>query len=113
MLIGRTLVGVGTSDQTFNAGQTGGESNHTLTVAEMPSHKHTIRANIPYAFSEEEMISGKWNYLAAMKGSSWTEGLYGTYSGDEEGTGTLFSGNSQSHNNLQPYITVYMYQRIS
>lgn len=38
---GRTLIGNGTSDQTFTAGATGGASTHTLTTAQMPSHTHT------------------------------------------------------------------------
>lgn len=37
---GRTIIGVGTSDQTFAAGTTGGESDHQLTVNEMPKHDH-------------------------------------------------------------------------
>ena len=38
---GRTLIGNGTSDQTFTAGATGGASTHTLTTSQMPSHTHT------------------------------------------------------------------------
>lgn len=37
---GRTIVGNGTSDKDFIAGSTGGESTHTLTSEEMPSHTH-------------------------------------------------------------------------
>jgi microcystin-dependent protein len=42
---GRVLVGSGTSDASYTAGATGDESNHTLTVAEMPSHFHHIYNN--------------------------------------------------------------------
>lgn len=42
---GRTIFGAGTSDQTFSAGATGGESSHTLTTNEMPSHTHTQNAH--------------------------------------------------------------------
>lgn len=38
---GRTIIGNGTSDQTFSAGATGGASTHTLTTSQMPSHTHT------------------------------------------------------------------------
>lgn len=38
---GRTIIGAGTSDKEFVAGTTGGCSNQTLTVAQMPSHTHT------------------------------------------------------------------------
>lgn len=37
---GRTLVGQGFSDKDFVAGSIGGESTHTLTSGEMPSHTH-------------------------------------------------------------------------
>jgi microcystin-dependent protein len=38
---GRTIIGNGTSDKAFTAGNTGGSSTHTLTTSEMPSHTHT------------------------------------------------------------------------
>lgn len=38
---GRTLIGNGTSDREFVAGNLGGESVHTLATSEMPSHTHT------------------------------------------------------------------------
>ena len=38
---GRTIIGNGTSDQVFSAGNTGGESNHKLSESEMPSHTHS------------------------------------------------------------------------
>ena len=34
---GRTIIGVGTSDQAFSAGASGGASTHTLTSGELPS----------------------------------------------------------------------------
>lgn len=41
---GRTLIGVGTSDQAFTAGATGGESEHTLTSDEVPVHDTQVTA---------------------------------------------------------------------
>lgn len=38
---GRFIVGTSTSDSDFTSMKTGGEKNHTLTIAEMPSHGHT------------------------------------------------------------------------
>ena len=38
---GKVIVGVDKADGAFNVvGKTGGEKNHTLTIAEMPSHNH-------------------------------------------------------------------------
>jgi len=90
---GRVLVGVGTSDQAFAAAATGGESNHTLTTAEMPSHNHT------------DLV---------VHGSSGSFGLLdsGTASSSSNfNPATGFTGGGGSHNNLQPYIVVYMWQR--
>lgn len=39
---GKVIVGVDKEDGDFDTvGKTGGEKNHTLTIAEMPSHGHT------------------------------------------------------------------------
>lgn len=42
---GRTLIGEGTSDKAFSAGAIGGESSHTLSRSEMPSHSHDVTAH--------------------------------------------------------------------
>lgn len=95
---GRVLIGAGTGtdDQpvpeviSFNAGDTGGEYNHKLTEAEMPSHSH--------AYNE-----------AFKQGSGDSGGA-----DDEPGfrtSNTSSTGSSLTHNNLQPYITVYVWKR--
>ena len=76
-------------------GHTGGESTHTLTVDEMPSHRH-----------------GAHN---ANGGGYTTEYLPFTASGTKKGyTGnmyTLNSGGGAAHNNLPPYIHVSIWRR--
>lgn len=97
--VGKTLIGVDESDTDFNAPEkTGGEKTHTLTVNEMPSHSHTITygsssisANNPLTFSKPEQK----NYYAQTNVSSSS------------------TGGGQAHNNLQPYITCYMWKRIA
>lgn len=98
----RFLLGAGDS---FSAGATGGESEHTLTVAEMPKHTHTV------LYSRDE------------SSSQWVEGyLYmpeladSTYSTNTSGTidcrinvGT--NGGSAAHNNMPPYLTIYIWHR--
>lgn len=101
---GRTLVGEGTSDKDFEVGETGGESTHTLTEAEMPAHSHNTgvghaRCNIPGGM-DNYFISG-WAYN--------TGGFAYTY---DNGISTNVKGSNSSHNNLQPYITVYMWKRV-
>jgi hypothetical protein len=97
---GRTIIGVGISDQPFNTVETtGGESNHTLTTAEMPSHNHSIEV---------------------LRYFNGTDGSVGYQIGIEQysaGLGLLMdnriqnSGNNQPHNNLPPYITCYLFKR--
>ena len=98
---GRVPVGVDADDEDFDtAEETGGEKTHTLTVSEMPSHKHTIPYN----------VSG---------GNDWYEGVL--YMGGKLAKSTSTSGRlvnvmnetggGGAHNNLQPYITCYMYKR--
>lgn len=98
---GQVPVGVDTSDSDFNTVEkTGGEKEHTLTVDEMPSHSHIQT----------------WNGNIMVGGGSGGESTNGSYL-NEGGNGiypaTLTNnvGNSHSHNNLQPYITCYMWKR--
>ncbi len=100
---GRVLVGVDEDDNDFNTAlKTGGEKKHTLTVEEMPSHKHDIKDNTG-------TWAGFWKTNAAS-GNSWhmaSRGDSGAYS-------WLYAqptGGGEAHNNLQPYITVYIWRR--
>ncbi len=132
---GRTLVGVDTSQTEFDTvEETGGEKTHTLTIAETPSHTHT-RGTMDIigefrAYSEYNL--NNTNFATKLKGPFW----YNTNESDNYGTSTdLSSGSSDTvrqihfqasrawtgetssvggdgaHNNLQPYITVYMWKR--
>lgn len=90
---GRTLVGVDTAQAEFNAvRKTGGAKTHTLTVNEMPTHDHGI---------------GSRNVLGGGSGTS---------AGLGEGGGWIYvgftaQGGGVAHNNLQPYITCYIWER--
>ncbi len=100
---GRALVGVDESQTEFNTvGKTGGEKTHLLTIAEMPSHNHNIglRENNAGTVRYHNFSS---NY--AVNTSDWYTVTEGNY--------VLPAGGSKAHNNLQPYITVYMWKRVS
>lgn len=91
---GRVPVGVDTTQTEFNTvGKTGGEKTHTLTIDEMPRHQHQ----------------------AGYTGSGTAQKTYGWYgtTGSAMAYENIATGGSQAHNNLQPYITCYMYKRIA
>lgn len=93
---GRVLVGVDDSDSDFDeAEKTGGEKRHTLTTSEMPSHSHRT------ATGED---SGDYDYGENIVATPRLQGRNGY-------TDTNSVGDGNSHNNLQPYITVYMWIR--
>ena len=93
---GRVPVGVDITQDEFNTVEkTGGEKEHTLTVDEMPSHTHDITPSGATTFA-----SGGSNDVNQTSGSRTYTFL---------GTGS--TGGSQPHNNIQPYITCYMWKR--
>jgi len=94
---GRVPVGVDTTQTEFaTVEQTGGEKAHELTISEIPRHRHGI-----------------YNYNA--NGSALTESssiLLGETATGWSGNGfTTYEGGGTAHNNLQPYITCYMWKR--
>lgn len=80
---------------TYAAGATGGEATHTLTVDEMPSHQHFLAANVNE--NEHTENSDIFSY------AGWN--TYYHYSA------TTFSGGNQPHNNMPPYLAVYVWKR--
>lgn len=102
---GRTLIGVGTSDQAFAAGTTGGESNHALTSTEMPVHNHGV--NDPGHVHDIHLQAN----TAAGGTNRGSQG--GDSNSDLSGTGISIqnAGGGAAHNNLPPYVVTYMWQR--
>ena len=106
---GRVLIGAGSDsdDQptpetvSFTAGDEGGEYNHTLTTDEMPSHTHNVR--VTQRVTSDDAASGS-RVLTADRNIS-------TDTVDITGMTAKATGGGQAHNNLQPYIVVYMWKR--
>ena len=79
---------------TYTAGDTGGEATHSLTTDEMPSHNHS---------------SGLYTVLDRFgSGARDAAGAYSDY-GSAINTGN--SGGGNAHNNMPPYLVVYMWKR--
>lgn len=98
---GRVPVGVNTSDTDFNTVEkTGGEKTHKLTVAELASHSHGFQGGSALFTQKDQGIKG------LGPGSFWVEGV-----GSIPNTST--AGGNQPHNNLQPYITCYIWKRVA
>lgn len=92
---GKVLVGLDSGDTDFDVvEETGGEKTHVLTEAEMPAHVHAENAPIS--------ASGGALKLAVDSNASGTQAA---------GLDTDSKGSGQAHNNLQPYIVVYMWKR--
>lgn len=101
---GRTLVGLDSGQTEFDSVQeTGGEKTHTLTVNEMPSHTHWLTRAVGDA---TDSWGGAWYWLAT---SFWWDVPEESETDDYDMMSSVWS--SQAHNNLQPYIVVYMWKR--
>ena len=96
----RFLLGAGDS---YAAGDTGGEATHILTVEETASHRHD---GIMWAGST--LVSGNAGTDAHKISLDWNTG-----SSSSTGYSTISAGGNQPHNNMPPYLAVYMWKRVS
>lgn len=84
---------------TYNSGATGGEATHTLTTDEMPSHRHS-RITAPQSWAERDSSASQ--IISPSSGSAKNVTKYSAY-----------TGGGQAHNNMPPYLAVYMWKRIA
>lgn len=133
---GRVLIGASASHP---AGETGGEETHTLTTREMPSHSHSgstdsagshshsgsatssgdHKHSITYGSGEQYSTMPQYDYYGTSRSTMYTSSA-GSHShsvsidsnGSHSHTVTINStGGGQAHNNMQPYLSVYMWKR--
>lgn len=103
---GRFLLGASSA---YPVNSTGGEAAHTLTVNEMPSHSHGFKNNShTWAWGENPPNSIHANVSVAI--GSGIQGNQLT-SSQRIWNCTLDTGGGQPHNNMPPYLAVYMWQR--
>jgi len=104
-LCGRTLIGTGSlgngkDTQRFNLYDAGGERQHSLTEAEMPSHSHGSPIGGRFLFGNVDPKRVEVQASGLDKGGYWKDP--GLASSPETGE----KGSSEGHNNMQPYFTV-------
>lgn len=90
----------------YPAGSTGGEATHTLTTAEMPVHRHSLRIQNTVGgsmgnSSDAGITAGTKNSINTDTDSHYTN----------QPRAISDSGGGQPHNNMPPYISVYMWKR--
>lgn len=79
----------------YAAGATGGEATHTLTVKEMPKHTHRVKytggsANGVYGGQPGTSVAANFAYNSLI---------------------IDYEGGDAAHNNMPPYLVVYMWKR--
>ena len=85
----------------YIAGSIGGESEHVLTVDEIPSHSHIFNRHQLWRTEDVPEAGTSDGYGASNK----TLAVY------SDNTGSI--GGGQAHNNMPPYLTVYVWKRVA
>lgn len=80
----------------YAAGSTGGEATHTLTVAEMPSHGHSAAITHGDGEYTSEGITATLGYVE--NGYRYRQRMSAT-------------GGGAAHNNMPPYLAVFVWKR--
>lgn len=125
-LRGRNIIGLNSSDADFDAlGETGGEKRHTLTIAEMPAHTHSITdpghahgvTDPGHAHSYANNAADQSVNTLTTQDTAANEWEVGQTTGTSTTgvtvntaltgiTGTNSTGGSESHNVLDPYMAL-------
>lgn len=95
---GRFLFGMNSS---YPAGSTGGEITHKLTYAEMPAHAHYMASGNSGAPDTWTPDAGSYvvDSVTDDKHTWWAQ------------IGMNEAGGSEAHNNMPPYLSVYIWKR--
>jgi hypothetical protein len=107
--VGRTVVSLDSGQTEFDVvEETGGAKTHTLTAAEMPSHTH-VQDPHTHTLTGGPTDDTSAPYPGPDAANSAT--VFAT-TGIQAATAVNQStGGGGAHNNLQPYIVVYMWKR--
>lgn len=87
---------------TWAAGATGGEAAVALTASDLPDHRHGVyvRSDSGSYTSSEAIVASSYTYDKEGKANpSWMVASTGL--------------NGEAHNNMPPYLAVYMWKRVA
>jgi hypothetical protein len=108
---GRTLVGIDAGQTEFDTvEETGGAKTHTLLEAEIPSHTHTI-TDPGHAHTQTTSATDGASGRADSSSGGATYNNVANINSNTTGITINNTGGGGAHNNLQPYIVVYMWKR--
>ncbi len=99
----RFLLGAGS---TYSNGATGGEATHTTTIDEMPSHRHPTYFNY-WASGTDAIPQWRWYF----NDSAYAEASTARSNGKFAELMVQEKGGGKPHNNMPPYLVVYMWKR--
>lgn len=99
----RFLLGAGSS---YSNGATGGAASVTLSTANLPSHTHEMPT---HAVFEDDTASADLGYASVLYNKP-SSGTYQGFSITHSET-TKSTGSRTAHNNMPPYLVVYMWKR--
>ena len=94
---------LGAYGNTYKAGTTGGEATHTLTANEMPEHAHYMA--VGNAAGNDIWTPQAGDYLVDVGGVSNDHKTYSAQLGMDN------AGGGAAHNNMPPYLAVYIWKR--
>lgn len=122
---GKVPVGVDASDVNFNSVEkTGGKKTHTLSTSEIPTHNHgagTLTTKSAGSHTHKLKYTGSETSSGTAHGwinADGTSNLSNAMTSAGAHTHTISgntddTGKGSAHNNLQPYITCYMWKRVA
>lgn len=89
----------------YGAGEEGGEAEHTLTIDEMPTHGHNSNNYTDGFMAHKIALSGTWSNDEKLAVSTNGRSVVWVSQNPPQ------TGGGGSHNNMPPYIVVYIWKR--